>query len=314
MPINPTHLNNALKAHASGDLKNARLLYQQVLTIDPENSTALGHLGIIEGLYKNIVIAENLLLKALSKEKNNPDFLLNYGAVLLEKNQYSDAIGYFQKVIRQRPLDPICFSNLASCYNAQNQPDLALRNADQSIQVKPDHSDAWFNRGISLYLLKRYDEALASYDRTLTLKPDHSDAWFNRGISLYLLKRYDEALASYERVLALQPDDFVAWCNRGVALDNLERYDEALASYDRTLTLKPDHLDAWCNRGATLDNLKRYDEALASCERALTLKPDHINAWFNRGTTLDNLKRYDEALASYERVLALQPDLSLIHI
>ena len=252
MPINPTHLNNALKAHASGDLKNARLLYQQVLTIDPENSTALGHLGIIEGLYKNIVIAENLLLKALSKEKNNPDFLLNYGAVLLEKNQYSDAIGYFQKAIRQRPLDPICFSNLASCYNAQNQPDLALRNADQSIQIKPDHIDAWFNRGISLYLLRRYDEALASYERTLTLKPDHIDAWFNRGISLYLLKRYDEALASYEQTLALQPDDFVAWCNRGTTLDNLKRYDEALASYERVLALKPDHVDAVYNKSIIL--------------------------------------------------------------
>ena len=110
MPINSTDLNIALKAHARGDLENARLLYQKILSIDPENSTALGFLGIIEAVYKNIVIAENLLLKALSKEKNNPDFLLNYGTVLLEKNQYGDAIGYFQKAIRQRPLDPICFS------------------------------------------------------------------------------------------------------------------------------------------------------------------------------------------------------------
>ena len=309
MSKNLTYLiNSALRAHATGNLEDARLLYQKVLAVDSENSTVLGWLGVIEAQGKNYLVAENLLLKALSKEKNNPDFLLNYAILLIEKKRYRDAIGFFQKVIRQRPTDPISFAKLAFCYNEENQPDLGLRNADQSIQFKPDYVDAWFNRGNALNNLKRHDEALTSYERVIALKPDYVEAWINRGTTLHTLKRYDDALTSYERALALKPDYVEAWSNRGNTLNALKRYDEAFASCERALALKPDYVDAWINRGTTLHTLKRYDEAFASYERALALNPDYVEAWFNRGTALNALKRYDDAFASYERALALKPD------
>ena len=259
MSKNLTYLiNSALRAHATGNLEDARLLYQKVLAVDSENSTVLGWLGVIEAQGKNYLVAENLLLKALSKEKNNPDFLLNYAILLIEKKRYRDAIGFFQKVIRQRPTDPISFAKLAFCYNEENQPDLGLRNADQSIQFKPDYVDAWFNRGNALNNLKRHDEALTSYERVIALKPDYVDAWSNRGNTLNALKRYDEAFASYERALALKPDYVDAWSNRGTILKYLKRYDDALTSYERALALKPDHVDASYNKALDLLSFERF--------------------------------------------------------
>jgi len=199
MSKNLTYLiNSALRAHATGNLEDARLLYQKVLTVDSESSTALGWLGVIEAQEKNYLVAENLLLKALSKEKNNPDFLLNYAILLIEKKRYRDAIGFFQKVIRQRPTDPISFAKLAFCYNEENQPDLGLRNADQSIQFKPDYVDAWFNRGNALNNLKRHDDALASYERALALKPDHVEASYNKALDLLSFERFRQGWDLYQ--------------------------------------------------------------------------------------------------------------------
>src|SRR5471032_82656 len=115
--------------------------------------------------------------------------------------------------------------------------------------------------------------AQANFARALTVRPDHAEAHCNRGISLEILKRYDEALASFDRALALRPDDARALNNRGNVLKALGRFDEALESYDRALALRPDYAEAFNNRGAVLDELKRFDEAIESYDRALALRP-----------------------------------------
>jgi predicted O-linked N-acetylglucosamine transferase (SPINDLY family) len=235
-----TYLNSALRAHASGNLEEAKYFYKKTLAEDSQNSTALGWLGVIEAQHKNYEIAEDLLLKALAKEKNNQNFLLNYANLLSEKRQFRDAIIYYQKAIRQRPNDPICFANLAACYNRQGQPLLGLAAADQSIQLKSDYAEAWSDRANALQDLKRYEEALASNERALKLKPDYVEAWSNRANVLQDLKRYDEAIAHYDQALELKPDFAEAWSNKGNTLHELKRYDEAIAHYDQALDLRPD--------------------------------------------------------------------------
>ena len=226
-----TYLNSAIKAHASGSLDEARYFYKKTLIEDPQNSTALGWLGSIEAQLKNYDVAEDLLKKALAKEKNNHHFLLNYANLLSEKRQFHDAVTLYQKAIRQRPGDPICFANLAACYNEQGLPLLGLRVSDQAIQLKPDYAEAWSNRGNALHKLKRNEEAIASHERALELKPDYVEAWSNRGNALNDLKRYEEAIAHYDKALSLKPDYAEGWSNKGGALNKLKKYSESARCY-----------------------------------------------------------------------------------
>ena len=46
----------------------------------------------------------------------------------------------------------------------------------KAIALKPDHADAYNNRGVALQDLKRPEEALASYDKAIALKPDFAEA------------------------------------------------------------------------------------------------------------------------------------------
>ena len=269
-----THLNRAIRAHATGSLEEAKYFYKKTLIEEPQNATALGWLGSIEAQHKNYDVAKDLLLKALAQEKNNKDFLLNYANLLFEKRQFCDAVKYYQKAIRQQPNDPISFANLAACYNMQSQPLLGLGAADQSIQLKPDYAEAWNNRGNALHDLKRYEEAITDYDKALSLKPDHHHAWSNKGITLLELKRLDEAIAHHDKALSLKPDNAKAWSNKGVTLHELKRLDEAIAHYDKALSLKPDYAEAWSNKGVVLNELKRYDEAINHFDKALSLKSD----------------------------------------
>ena len=147
-----------------------------------------------------------------------------------------------------------------------------------------------------LHYLKRLDEALASHERTIALKPDHAEAYNNRGIVLFELGRLDEALASYARAIALKPNYAEAHSNRGACLFDLGRLDEALASCEKAVALKPDHAQAHSNRGKILYLLKRGDEALASFGKAVALNPDLAEVWFERSNVF-----YDDQVANVVR-------------
>jgi len=47
--------------------------------------------------------------------------------------------------------------------------------------------------------LFKYDDALRVYERIIKTKPDDADAWFNKGLALSGLRRYEEALKAFER-------------------------------------------------------------------------------------------------------------------
>src|SRR3990170_4289703 len=60
-------------------------------------------------------------------------------------------------------------------------------------------------------------QALAGYERALAIRPDHPEALYGRGNTLYALGRFKEAVASYDRVLAMRPNTARALNNRGNA-------------------------------------------------------------------------------------------------
>jgi tetratricopeptide (TPR) repeat protein len=47
----------------------------------------------------------------------------------------------------------------------------------KALEIKPNYHEAWFNRGIALDNLGRWEEAIASYDKALEIKPDYHEAW-----------------------------------------------------------------------------------------------------------------------------------------
>ena len=89
--------------------------------------------------------------------------------------------------------------------------------------------------------LGRYEEALQAIDKALELKPDYSYAWNNKGIALRNLGRHEEALQAYDKALKLKPDYFDAWYNKCVAFRKLGRYKEAQIAFKKAseLTMKP---------------------------------------------------------------------------
>lgn len=240
------------------------------------------------------------------------NILLQQAINNLEQGNLYQAQYILSKVLEIEPKNFLALNMMGVAFGIENKLNEALFYFDQTIQLKPDFVEVWYNKGNALKDLKRYDEALLHYDRAIQLKPDFANAWSNKGLIFQNLRRYDEALSHYDRAIQLKKNLTEAWYNKGNTLHDLKRYDEALTHYDRAIQLKPDFAEAWSNKGITLRKLKKYYEALSHYDQAIQLKPDFAGAWSNKGNTLKDLKRYEEALVNFERCIELNPDADFI--
>jgi signal transduction histidine kinase/FixJ family two-component response regulator len=114
-------------------------------------------------------------------------------------------------------------------------------------------ADALNVRGMNLVSMQQVKAALPYFEQAVKLNPNHSKAWYNKGMCLMSLdESKDEALHCFQKAIEINPMDAEAWHNKGAILTLLERYSEALMCYDRALELKPGYAKAWHNKGHLL--------------------------------------------------------------
>ena len=89
---------------------------------------------------------------------------------------------------------------------------------------------------------------MVDYATAIDLDPLYLQAYYNRGIVLNNLGRYDEAIQAFDSVVALRPDISNAYLNRGVARDETGDGAGAVADYDEALRHNPDNADARFNK------------------------------------------------------------------
>lgn len=114
-------------------------------------------------------------------------------------------------------------------------------------------ADALNVKGMNLVSTQQVRAALQYFEQAVKLNPNHSKAWYNKGMSLMSLgESKDDALHCFQKAIEINPLDAEAWHNKGAILAVLERNSEALMCYDRALELKPGYGKAWNNKGHLL--------------------------------------------------------------
>ena len=162
----------ALAVQEKGDLRQAKCLYQEALSLAPER----------------------------------PSVMNNLAAVLIGLNQCGEAKVLCERLVEKNPEDEAAHVNLGNCQLKLGSTGDALRSYEMALQLKPDLPEALANRGGALLELKRPQEALASCDRALALKPVYAEALDNRGAALLSLDRHEELIECYKRLLEIAPD------------------------------------------------------------------------------------------------------------
>ena len=110
-----------------------------------------------------------------------------------------------------------------------------LKSIDEFIEMKPDDSEGWYNKGTALMKMKEYTDAIVAFDKAVELDPAATEKRYNHGLTLWALNRHDDALASFRKIMGIEVDFPGAYIQSINLLFGQKRYQEAFGICDEVI-------------------------------------------------------------------------------
>lgn len=117
------------------------------------------------------------------------------------------ALDYVRKAQRQFPEHANARYELALYLQSHDFPEEALLHYDTLLQQQPENYYVLYNIGyVNLVYLDNNDKALEYFDKVLEINPDYTDAYYNKGLALERMGQYRQAEEIYKDILKAHPD------------------------------------------------------------------------------------------------------------
>ncbi len=246
------------------DYQSAMTSYRSAIDIDPKLAKAFNGRGVCSRELGDINLALSDFSNATELDRNDADSAANYGDLLI--NYVGDAA---------RAIDQL----------------------DKAIELDPENSEAFRNRGWAHTNLREFDEAIADLEKSIEIdSSDHET--YTKLAAVYLFQEdyqpgidaLSKAIENYEPEESSDPDTYInGYLQRADAELNLgnqatttpeqreQLYEAAIADADAVLAEYPDRFPeagfAMYRRGLALRMQNRFGEAIKSITDAIQLVP-----------------------------------------
>jgi predicted O-linked N-acetylglucosamine transferase (SPINDLY family) len=266
-------LDAATQLHRAGSLVEARGLYAQLLSIEPNNTPAQFRRGLLE----------------------------------LQDGRPDAALAFIGNAIAAAPGEPRHHSGMGQALQALGRWDEARAAYERVVQLEPLSADAHFSLGLALHSLGRYEAAIRAYETAVLYRADYFAALNNLGLCRQRCGRFEQAAAAYTQALALRPTEMGTTANLGTVLQSIGRIDEAIRLL-RSAHAREPHVSAHAiNLGIALCHHREF-AAAESVLRAAWERSPSSDVTFNLGNALYGLGRVEEAADMYRAVLVEAPN------
>ena len=154
---------------------------------------------------------------ALALDPNHSLVILNKARALGDAKRYDSAIVWYTKAIAM--ISPMEYNGALErayfgrglIYNLTSQIELALKDFNEAIKLKPDDRYAYLHRGNAYKSLEKYDEAIADYKKALESKKLAAKVCWRIAECYSLRQNKDDALAWLKKAASYGFRDFAVW-------------------------------------------------------------------------------------------------------
>ncbi len=280
--------------------------------------------------------AEKIALTVLEGDPTNFDALHIYGNARLERNDLRSATSLLIEVVALDPNFPPAQMNLANCLALSGKHADALHHFDAAIKLRPNYTEATYNRALSLKELGRADDAIKSLrdaassssdceprvytllcellveagqldDARVTLEsglrnlPKSAELMFCLGCVLVRQKNETRAAEFFSQARRLGPSDALAHRRRAEALTAVNRLEGALEDYFRAIACEPSDPKLYTARAKIFESLGKDAESRLDKDAAYA---GHVRNGYLR-SSCGNL---NSALKDLSAALELKPE------
>ena len=150
---------------------------------------------------------------------------------------------------------------------------------------------------------KDTSKAIELYNQAIDIKPDFSEAYNNRGLLKKEINDEECALQDYNKAIELNPNFADAYNNRGVLRKNMNDNKGALQDYNKAIELNPNYADAYNNRADFYLKMNDLDNALADVNHSIDLGGGYVS-FITKGEIYIAMEKYSDAIELFTQALS----------
>jgi tetratricopeptide (TPR) repeat protein len=149
------------------------------------------------------------LERLVASEPSNPTYEYWLGRLDYDGGHYASAIQRFERVVARDPSFVRAYDNLGLCYEAQNEPEQALRYYEKAVELNRAAAtpSPWppMNFGVLLRTRGALQDAETLLREALSYDEDLAQARHELGLTLEQSNRTDDAIAALRRAVEQDP-------------------------------------------------------------------------------------------------------------
>lgn len=310
-------IDDAIRLHEAGRLREAERLYRSMLDVDPRHPDALHLLGVLLTQTGDYSDAVEHIQAALDVDRDSALFQSSLAQAFFRSGKLAEAVEALEEVISRRPDSFQAFSDLGAALQESGQLDSAIAAYRRSIELNPDLARVHFNLGTALKASGSDAEAIVSVERAAAM--DASTGAYSATLAGYYLEADDPeaALRACRACLSVAPRDLMALTFMSIAHARLGDGESAARIVDFNRLIDKRQLAAPAGYGS----ISEFNAALAAHVRAHpTLETEPGNNATRYGKHTGNLmadptgpipalaELIDAAVGDYLRALPMEPD------
>ncbi|MCA9903949.1 MAG: tetratricopeptide repeat protein [Anaerolineae bacterium] len=259
----------------------------------------------------NVKVAAQLFERAVAQQPTNIDYLYEYGRMLIENEQYSDAVDIGRRGVEAAPGDPRGYAIEARAMDYAGDSANSIPVAQAGLQIDRYFAPLHTALAGAYNSISRYQQALDAGEEAVRLDPNDPDARRAYAFALIWVGRFEEAVEQLERAIAINPNLVAPYFELAIMYRSLERYEEAIATYELVLSMQPDNIRAYLRLCETFYQVRDDAQATGYCNDAIqraSIDPtntDLAEAYRQRGQIRYSRRNYEGAIEDFDQCVAL---------
>ena len=218
--------------------------------------------------------AEDFISNSLLSNPDDVLLLNNYGTVLLLKNDFSNAIINFKKVIEIKPELYQSYYNIAYAYVRLFLYDEALIYIKKYFEYDLKNCDAYNILGIILLEKNILDEAIYNFNKCIELEIDFVKAYNGLGLAFYKKKDFEKSIFFLENGIKFDPNFNILYFNLAKSYFENDQFIKAIKYVKIFLEKEPNHIQGLLLLGNYLVNTGKTLEGIVILKSSILLITD----------------------------------------
>ncbi len=179
-------------------------------------------------------------------------------------------------------------------------------------------------KGKVLEKQEKVDEAIVAYRQSIEVKSDNVQVYWDLGRVLTQKKNYDEAHKVYRQSIDVIPDNVSAYMRLANELQQTvlgPHSHELLAVFQKAIEIEPNHAEAYVGLGRTFNAISHLDvnvnerikaipQAIEAFKKAIKIEPKLPDAYAGLALALTRDGKLDAAIANYQKAIKYAPERS----